>query len=179
MPKVEIRTHLIPFLMKEFTGKEVVYENTKALSVRFFPSSSISKYLYQVTEYQRKRDKQDEFFLYLTVQHCKREVYYGALYVDKKGVFEPMELEQKQIIAFNDLLEDLFRITLVSFIQGCVQGSIRCTDAIMMMVKKYELEEVGLDTNAIRTMYYREIKKKRLMRMQMQSSNRVTDYETM
>ena len=62
---VMIRPQLIPFLFKEFEGNEASYMEKKIKSVRFLPSSSLTKYLYNQIDYSKKRGKQDEFIIQL------------------------------------------------------------------------------------------------------------------
>jgi hypothetical protein len=173
---VEIRPQLIPFLFKEFEGSEAGYMNKKVKSIRFLPSSSITKYLYSQIDYQKKRGKQDEFFFFLTIEEKQPRVYSGIVFVDAKGIKEPLKLDENKVKNFNNLLEDIFRISFVNFIDGFLLGIPDVTKATNTFIDKYDLLEVGLTTESLRLVYYREKQTNLLSRLQNQSSNRVANY---
>lgn len=173
---VEIRPQLIPFLFKEFQGSEAGYMDKKVKSIRFLPSSSITKYLYNQIEYSKKRGKQDEFILFLTIEEKQRRVYSGIVYIDAKGVKEPLMMDENKVKNFNNLLEDIFRISFVNFVDGFLQGIPDVTKATDTFIDKYDLLEVGFNKENLRLLYYREKKTSLLSRLQIQSSNRVVNY---
>ncbi|MFT5760941.1 hypothetical protein [uncultured Flavobacterium sp.] len=171
-----IRPHLVSFFMKEFNGIEASYEGRKVMYVRFLPSSSIAKYLYELINYKRKRDKQDQFLLFLSLEKKKTFQYSGLLYIDQEGVKSPLLLETKKAKHFNDLLEDMFRVSFVFFINGSVRSGLEVRDAINSFIDDYELLDCGFDNETLRGLYYRQKKTKILSRFQVQSSNQVLNY---
>jgi hypothetical protein len=173
---VMIRPQLIPFLFKEFEGNEASYMEKKIKSVRFLPSSSLTKYLYNQIDYSKKRGKQDEFIFFLTIEQKSSRIYTGVVYVDSKGLKEPLMMDDAKVNNFNNLLEDIFRISFVNFIDGYLQGIPDVTKATNTFIDKYDLLEVGLNTESLRLLYYREKQTNLLSRLQNQSSNRVANY---
>ena len=174
--KVEIRPQLIPFLFKEFKGDEAGYMDKKIKSIRFLPSSSITKYLYNQIDYLKKRGKQDEFILFLTIEQKTSRIYSGVVYIDAKGVKEPLMMDENKVKNFNNLLEDIFRISFVNYVDGFLQGIPDVTRATNTFIDKYDLLEVGLNEENLRVLYYREKETSLLSRLQNQSSNRVINY---
>jgi hypothetical protein len=173
---VEIRSHLIPFLFKEFEGKEANYMGTQVSSIRFTPSSSISKYLYTQIDYQKKRERQDQFLLYLTVEKKKRLQYKGVVYIDQQGVKSALLMLPERIKAFNDLIEDIFRISFIYYIDASLDNKGSLKESIDKFIDKYDLLEFGFDNESLRRLYYRQKKTKKLTRLQYQSSNQVHNY---
>lgn len=174
--KCRIRSHLVLFFRNECVGKEASYAGKSVMSARFFPSSSIARYLYNLTDYQRKYSSQDVFFLFLEIEKTNFK-YQGTLYVDQGGVKKPVELTGDQIRAFNDLLEDIFRLSFIFYVEACVANGISISTAINQFIEKYELLECGFEPETLRALYKREKKKgSKLSRFQTQSSNMVLNY---
>jgi hypothetical protein len=173
---VTIRPQLIPFLFKEFEGSEVGYMDKKAKSIRFLPSSSITKYLYNQIDYSKKRGKQDEFILFLTVEQKQRRIYNGLVYIHADGVKEPLLMSEDKVNNFNNLLEDIFRISFTNYIEGFIAADKEISKAIDTFIDKYDLLEVGFNKENLRVLFYREKKTNLLSRLQFQSSNRVINY---
>ena len=172
----EIRSHLVPFLFEQFEGKEASYQGVKVSSIRFLPSSSIASFLYELTDYKKKRGKQDHFIMFLSVERKKNLSYSGMIYTDTRGIKEKLMLPEEKVKAFNNLLEDIFRIALVFHVKGCVMAGTSVMNAIETFAKAYDLEENGIEAENLRQLYYREKKTNLFSRLQFQSSNRVMNY---
>jgi len=173
---VEIRSHLIPFLFKEFEGKEASYMGTNVSSIRFTPSSSISRYLYTQIDYQKKRERQDQFLLYLTVEKKNKLQYKGVVYVDQMGVKTALLMQPEKTKAFNDLIEDIFRISFIYYVDASLESGTNLKTCIDKFIEKYDLLEFGFESETLRKLYYRQKKTKKLSRLQVQSSNQVNNY---
>ena len=173
--KVKIRQHLIPFLYKECTGKEACYAGKSVLSARFFPSSSVARYLYNLVGYKKKYGSQDVYFLFIEVEK-ENFKYKATLYVEDTGVKYPALLTSEQIRDFNSLLEDMFRLSFIFFVDGCIEAGGTIQDGITKFIEKYELLEFGFDDEALRALYKRAKKTEKISRFQNQSSNRVYNY---
>lgn len=174
---VEIRPQLIPFLFKEFEGNEAGYMDKKVKTVRFLPASSITKYLYNQIEYKKKiNKKQDDFVLFLSIEQKRPRIYTGIVYINSDGVKEALKMGEDKVKNFNNLLEDLFRISFTNFIDGYIASGSEITKGIDEFIDKYDLLEVGFEKESLRQLYYREKKSSVLSRLQFQSSNRVYNY---
>lgn len=176
---VSIRPQLVPFLYKESEGTEAGYMSKKVKSIIIYPSSSIGKFLHEQFSENYKLGKNDKFIIYLTIESKKFNLYYGSLYVEINKVKERLYLPQSSVNSINYLLEDMFRIAFIYYVDGGVESQkTEVTTVIDSFIDKYDLLEVGLNNNALRTLYYREKKKgSKLARMQFHSSNRVINFE--
>jgi hypothetical protein len=172
----QIRSHLVPFLFEQFEGKQASYQGTTVSSIRFLPSSSIAKFLYELMDYKKKRGKQDHFVMYLTIERKKNLNYSGMIYTDNHGVKEKLLLPEEKVKAFNSLLEDIFRIALVFHVKGCVKSGMSVMNSLEAFASEYDLEENGIEVENLRQLYYREKKTNLFSRLQFQSSNRVVNY---
>lgn len=172
----EIRPHLVPFLFEQFEGRRASYQGETVSSIRFLPSSSIASFLYELMEYKKKRGKQDHFLMYLTIEKKTSFTYSGMIYTDSRGVKEKLMLPEEKVKAFNNLLEDIFRIALVFNVKGSVQAGMSVINSLEAFAKEYGLEENGMEVENLRQLYYREKKTNLFSRLQYQSSNRVMNY---
>jgi hypothetical protein len=172
----KIRPHLVPFLFEQFEGKMASYQGVTVSSIRVLPSSSIAKFLYEISDYKKKRQKQDQFILHLTVNTKNGLSYHGMVYMDQKGIKEKLMLPEEKVRMFNNLLEDIFRIALTSYIKGCLFSGINLQKAFEHFSREYCLEENGLEIESLRQIYYREKKTNLLFRLQSKSANRVVNY---
>ena len=91
---VTIRPQLIPFLFKEFNGKEARYDSRTAKSIIFLPSSSITSYLYTQINYQKTRQRQDTFVFWLVIDEKEKQKYSGSVLIESNGVKEPLQMEE-------------------------------------------------------------------------------------
>jgi hypothetical protein len=173
---VKIRPQLVPFLFKEFEGKEAAYDFRTAKSVYFLPSSSITSYLYTQINYCKTIKKQDKFIFYLTVDHKTTKSFNGVVFIDKNGIKETLYMEEQKVREFNNLLEDLFRSSMKYYIDGCLECGLQLSAAFQKFIEKYQLEEVGFDTSSLIRLYYREKKTPNLFRFQSKSGNRVMNF---
>ncbi len=176
----QIRPHLIPFLFKEMEGTEANYMTRKTKSIRIYPFSSLGKFLYAQMAAYTSIGKQDQFLLYLTTEKKSLNVYFGYLYATIDKVNDRVLLEESQVSEINNLIEDIFRISFIYYLDGFLEhnpaGQIR--RAIDMFMDKYDLLELGFNNEGLRRLYYREKEKSaKMSRMQYQSTNRAVNFE--
>lgn len=173
---VTIRPQLIPFLFKEFEGNEARYDYRTAKTISFLASSSITSYLYTQIGYKKSRKTQDRFVFFLIIDQKNNPKFSGVVYTDVSGTKETLLMEEFRVRDFNNLLEDMFRVSMTFFVDGCVHCGMSVPKAIDKFIDKYDLLEVGFDTESLRVLYFREKKTPNLFRFQSQSSNRVLHY---
>lgn len=166
-----IRPNLVPFLYEEMEGKQAKYQQQEVLFVQLAISSSLVKFISNKLE-----SKKSSLIMYLKVHKKKHNTYSGEIYEKTSKGIEPLLVPKNIVIDFNNLLEDMFRISLVFYINGAVEFGFSVCKAIDKYIEKYNLLEVGYDSEAIRQMYYRNQKK--LKRVQHQSSNRTYNHVT-
>lgn len=173
-----IRPQLVPFLFKELEGTEASYMSKEIKSITIHPSSSLGKYLQTQIGDSVKLKKKDKFIIYLTVEKKRFNIFYGLFYIEISKVKEPLMLPECAVNNINYLIEDMFRIAFIYYVDGCISASKNITESIDSFIEKYDLLEVGFSNNNLRTLYYREKKKGcKLSRMQFHSSNRVMNFE--
>ena len=173
---VTIRPQLVPFLFREFEGNKASYEYLMVKSVVFLPSSSITSYLYTQINYHRTIKKQDKFVFYLSINNKIPKQFKGEVYIDRSGTKELLMMEEQKVREFNNLLEDMFRVSMIFYIDACLECDLNLTKSFEKFIDKYDLLEVGFDMSALRRLYYREKKTPKLFRFQSKSANNVINY---
>lgn len=175
---VKLRDHLIPFFFQGMEGITASHEGQKVKMIRLLPSSSLGNYLYNLIQYEKKSNDfpNDNFLLYLSIEKKTRFVFSGTVYVDKKGVKTEMTLPIEKIREINNLLEDIFRTSLASFIDGGRFAKLTVRKGVEGFMDSYSLFEYGFDPETIRKMYYEQKQKTILARFQTRSSNKVVGF---
>lgn len=179
---VEIRPHLVSFLFKELEGKEASYMGTKSKSVKIYPFSSLGKVLYGQLVNHVKIGKKDQYILFLTIEKKKSFEYSGQLHIEVNKLYERLQLPEENVKNINNLLEDIFRISFIYYIEGCLEHdkSALIINVIDRFIDKYNLLECGFSTHTLRRLYYREKEKdSKLSRLQNQPSTRVMNFNPM
>jgi hypothetical protein len=179
---VHIRPHLVSFLFKELEGKEASYMNTKSKTIKIYPFSSLGKILYSQLVNHIKIGRNDQYLIFLSIEKKRNLEFQGQLCMEVKKLYENLLLPEPNVRNINNLLEDIFRIAFIYYVQGCLEHDkeANVTKAIERFIDKYELLEAGFSNETLRRLYYREkSKNKHLSRLQNQSSNQVTNFKTM
>lgn len=89
-----------------------------------------------------------------------------------------LELIEEDVYFFNEFLENIFRTSLVSFINGFArsQGEKKVREAIHQFMVKHDLYEYSIDPETLRQEYYRSQKKNMtLHRFQFRGANNKAD----
>jgi len=177
---VTIRPHLIPFFFEEMEGTLASYEGQKVNMIRLLPSSSLANYLYTQTNYVKAKNgsglTNDHFLFYLSIQFKQFYILSGTVYIDQKGEKTELKMSLDKVRDLNNLLEDIFRTSLVMFIDGCRAGGMEVTKSVVLFMEKYNLLEYGFEIPTMRKMYYRQKEKKTLNRFQKRSTNQVIGF---
>lgn len=164
---IVIREHLIPFVFKESEGEEFNYRGKRGKSVLFSPTlSSIGCIVRRLMIKAGKPLNIDNYNLYLTITDTVAEKkYQGQIYKHENGRNSFLMLPEEANKEINDLLEDMFRMSFVSYINGCVENSSDAiiTKAIDKWMEKYDLEEFGYTNDTLRRLYYREKKNSKII----------------
>jgi hypothetical protein len=176
---VDIRSHLIPFFFEEMVGFKASYDGQSVKMITLLPSSSLANYLYTQIEYDRKLKKRklERFILYLSIEKKNHFTFTGQIYTDNDGVKSILKMTIDKVRELNNLLEDIFRTSMVFFIEGCKASKMEIRTAIEIFMEKYSLLEYGFEPETIRKMYYENSNEnKTLNRFQQRSSNRTYGY---
>ncbi|MHA3788314.1 hypothetical protein ACX0HA_08910 [Flavobacterium hauense] len=177
---VNIRPHLIPFFFLEFEGKEASYCGKTVTAVKISTSSSLGKMIRLFMLKVEKPAKVDHYNLFLSVADNPEggKQYEGNYFKYVSGANSFLELPADVNREINNLLEDIFRLSFIFFVDGFMHnGKPNITKGIDFFIDKYDLLEFGFCNEKLRQLYYRERSKdRRLSRMQMRPANRVTNF---
>lgn len=173
-----IRPHLVPFFFKESDGKEASYGNKKVKSVLFSgTASTVGRIIRLLMVKSGTPLNVCHFNLFLTVADgASSNRYKGEFYKFEKGYNSFLKLPEEANNDINDLLEDMFRMSFVSYMNGYVEsnGEASVVAAIDKFIDKYDLLEFGFSTDTLRRLYYRERKQNQLAhRFQIGKPNQV------
>jgi hypothetical protein len=178
-----IREHLVPYFFKESEGREASYGNKKVKSVLFSPNvSSVGKIIRMLMTKAGKPLDINNFNLYLTVSDDGNgKKYSGQFYKHESGRNSFLMLPKETNDDINDLLEDMFRMSFISYMNGCLENN---SEAVIVMaidkwIDKYELLEFGFSNDTLRRLYYREKKSNKIIaRFQTKKSTNIMNYAT-
>jgi hypothetical protein len=124
--------------------------------------------------------KVDNFNLFLTISDDGNgKKYEGQFYKHESGRNSFLMLPKEANDDINDLLEDMFRMSFISYMNGCIENNDESVviAAIDKFIDKYDLLEFGYSNDTLRQFYYREKKKcKILSRFQTKKSSKIMNY---
>jgi hypothetical protein len=162
-----IRQHLVPFFFKESEGEEFNYAGKRGKSVLFSPMvSTVGRIIRLLMIKSGKALKVDNFNLYLCISDTGNgKKYLGQFYKHENGRNSFLMLPKDANDDINDLLEDIFRMSFVSYMNGCIENNDDAVviSAINKFIDKYDLLEVGFSTDTLRRLYYREKKNSKII----------------
>lgn len=164
---VMIRPHLVAFFFKESDGEEANYLNKKVKAVLFSPQvSTIGAIIRLLLAKSNIPNKTNKFNLFLTIEDINgTRKFSGQFYKHESGRNSFLVLPPEASNHINDLLEDIFRMAFVCYVDGCLENNDEgiIIKAIDKFIDKYDLLECGLSMDTLRQVYYREKKKGRLI----------------
>lgn len=177
-----IRPHLVPFFFKESQGKEYAYLNKKVKTVLFSPSiSTVGRIIRLLMVKSGRPVNIDNFNLCLTVSdNAGSKKYSGQFYKNESGTNSFLMLPKEANDDINDLLEDMFRMSFISYINGCVENNDEAVirAAINKFIDKYDLLEFDFSNDTLRQLYYREKKNNKILaRFQTKQSNNILNFK--
>jgi len=178
---VTIRKHLVPFFFKESEGEEFNYGGKRGKSVLFSPMvSTVGRIIRLLMIKSGKPLKIENYNLYLSISDTPAgKKYQGEFYKHESGRNSFLMLPEEANNDINDLLEDIFRMSFVSYMNGCVEnnGEAVVVAAIDKFIDKYDLLEFEFSNDTLRRLYYREKKKSKIAaRFQSKSSPMIMNH---
>jgi hypothetical protein len=175
---MKLRPHLIPFFFEEMQGIIAAYAEQKVNMIRLYPTSSLANYIYTQIGYEKNAQGRDlpSFLLYLSIEKNKITTLSGTIYLDEKGIKSELLLDVSKVRAINNLLEDIFRNSMVTFVDGFKAAGKPVRHGVNYFMDRYSLEEYGFERETLRMMYNREKENKLLNRLQKRSSNQVINF---
>lgn len=178
---IAIRQHLVPFFFKESEGDEFNYGGKRGKSVLFSPMvSTVGRIIRLLMVKSGKPLKIENFNLYLSISDTPAgKNYQGQFYKHESGRNSFLMLPEEANNDINDLLEDIFRMSFVSYINGCIENNEEAVIvfAIDKWINKYDLLEFGFSNDTLRQLYYREKKNGKIIaRFQKKKSVTIMNY---
>ncbi|MFA9191119.1 hypothetical protein AAGV28_07020 [Flavobacterium sp. FZUC8N2.13] len=178
---IQIRPHLVSYFFKESDGKEHAYANKRVKTVIYTSDiSGIGRIIRRLMEKADRHLNVDHFNLCLTISDLNnKKSYKGEIYKFANGANSYLRLPQEANDDINDLLEDLFRMSFISYMNGCIENNSQAVvlKAIDKFIAKYDLEEFGFCNDSLRQLYYREKKNAKILaRFQSKSSNNILKF---
>ena len=108
----------------------------------------------------------DNYNLCLTVSdNAGSKKYTGQFYKNEKGTNSFLMLPKEANEDINDFLEDMFRMSFISYMNGCVENNDEAVirAAINKFIDKYDLLEFDFSNDTLRQLYYREKKNNKIL----------------
>jgi hypothetical protein len=178
---IVIRQHLVPFFFKESEGAEFNYAGKRGKSVLFSPMvSTVGRIIRLLMIKAGKPLNIDNYNLYLLISDTSAgKKYSGQFYKHESGRNSFLMLPEDANNDINDLLEDIFRMSFISYMNGCVENNDETIirSAIDKFIDKYDLLEFGFSNDTLRRLYYREKKSNKIIaRFQAAKSHRCLNH---
>lgn len=166
---INIKPHLVSFFFKEGKGKEQVFMKKRVKPLIFHKTSSLARLIRTIMEKSNQPFEVEHFNVFLEVNETASKTYRGTIYKQVSGVNSFLKLPEEANRDINDLLEDIFRMSMVAYVNGAVENSNNDAEivaAINRFIDKYDLLEFGFNLSQIRRDYYRNKEKPQLGRFQ-------------
>ena len=166
---IDIKPHLVSFFFQEGKGKELVFMKKKVKPLIFHKTSSLSRLIRTIMEKSNQPFDVEHFNVFLEINETSSKKYKGTIYKQVSGVNSFLKLPDEANRDINDLLDDMFRMALVSYVNGAVEnsnGDAEKKAAINKFIDKYDLLEFGFSVSGLRRFYYREKDNPKLGRFQ-------------
>jgi len=155
---VIIRPHLVPFFLKEFEGTEALYLNKRVKAAKISTSKPLGKFIRLLIEKTALPEHVDKFHMYLSIQDREGSPeFFGQIYKCANGTNSFLKLPEAGATLINDHLEDIFRTSMIYYVQGHIKYNPRAqiTQAIDYFLIEYDLYECGFGIETLRRYYYR------------------------
>lgn len=161
-----IRPHLIPFLYEELQGDtKAVYENKKVKLVRVTKKSPLGQMLRifksraNSIDYANKIENYNVFIALdeNSIESSRVRVTEGHHVKREKQQNKDLTLLREDIKCINDVLESMFRISLVQFLKGYIKDNTdynKVKHGIHLFMLEYQLYDTPIDPDNLRDFWY-------------------------
>lgn len=176
---ITIRKHLVPYFFKESEGEVFSYGKHKVKTALFSSDiSSVGTIIRRLMTKSGNPLKVDNFNLCLkVVDEGSHKSYSGQFYKHESGRNSYLMLPEEANNDINNLLEDIFRMAFVSYMNGAIENGAEVIATIDKWIDKYELLEFGFSNDTLRRLYYREKKNGKIIaRFQKKKTVMVMNY---
>jgi len=169
-----IRPHLVSFLYEELEGEtQAVYGGKKVKLAKISCTSLIGQLIeaFKVSGQITTKSKVKSYSVFLTIQENGDQK--GMFHEKTLEIHRALELLPEHVTIINNLLESIFRLSLVQFIKGYTTNNKdynRVNQAVEQFMIKHNLWDFEIDPVSLTRLYYRSLKKKSLTRLQNQVS---------
>lgn len=186
-----IRPHLIPFLYEELQGDtKAAYANKKVKIVRVTKKSPLGQLLHIFKSRATSKDyaeKIEKFNIFISLDENSNEASkvsvtegYHVKRVHNQN--KDLTLLKEDIKCINDMLESIFRISLLQYLKGYIKentDSNKVKQGIHLFMLEYNLYEYPIDPENLRDFYYYNTKEEKdylLNRLKTPVSAKSTNY---
>lgn len=155
---IQVRPHLVAFFFREIEGEEVHYlkSKSKSFSISEYPSlSAIMRILLVITDHPVKHD---EVSILLTINESEnKKMFEGSFFKPVSGRNHFLKFPEGSSKIVNDLLEDIFNLSLTHYVLGHIESSQKAPikTALTLFIEKYDLYELGFSYETLRKRFYR------------------------
>jgi hypothetical protein len=167
---VHIRPHLVPFFFKEFEGIEALHLNRKVKAAKISTKKPLGKFIRLLLERSPRPEQADKFQMFLSIQDREHSrEFFGEVYKCVNGSDSVLKRPQPGVQLINDHLEDIFRTSLIYFVEGHIKYNSKAEirQAVDYFLLDYDLYEHSFGIESLRRYYYRVIENQfKLKRMQ-------------
>lgn len=163
---ITINPHLVSFFFKESDSIESAYGNKRVKPMLFSTVSSIGKILRLLMVKADRPQDVKNFNLVLSISDTPSgKKYEGTFYKIASGRNSWLILPEEANDDINDLLEDIFKMAFISYMNGCLENNNESVIvyAIDKFIDKYDLLEFGFSNDTLRKQYYREKKNNKIV----------------
>jgi len=175
---VNIRPHLVSFLFKELEGEtKAEYKSKKVKLARVTKRSSLGQllYIFKARAYNEAASKKvTNYNIFLSVDAEDPKQNQATINQRINITHSQLFLLDEDVKFINNYLEGLFRLSLVNFVKGYVKHDTSSeknnkrmysyiSTAIHEFMLDHNLYDTETDPEALRRLYYREVKKNHLL----------------
>lgn len=171
---VTIWPHLIPFIFNEMEGDMSASTPSKKVKlIKLSKSSNLGLFLMILLERSNPdidTSRITGHSIFLSIEKRKGlQAHKATLFSKCRNNNQVIELDPDDCHIFNNYLEYLLRMCLISYINGYTDSPLTdniVREAIRRFMVRHELFEYDIDPEALRVAYYNNVKKSALLAYQ-------------
>lgn len=152
---INIRPHLIPFLIKELSGVEVFIEK-KHIKICKIENSSSLGFLFKLVLNEEDFNTYAQFKFFFKLDKSNIKFSKGMIYMRiRDNKFRCVRVLPEKAKKINDILEDVFRISFNYFIKGYLQNDDDIRKGVDAFMLQYELDEYEYEEDQMEKIFMR------------------------
>lgn len=182
---VYIRPHLVSFLFQELEGDTKAEYATKKIKIAKVTKRSALGQLLHIFKSRavsvKASNKVTSYNIFLSLDTDNAAENKATINQQINFTHTQLELRPEDVKFINDYLEGLFRLSFVAYVKGYAKSNDspakEISSAIHQFMMDHNLYDTETDPEALRRLYYREVKKNHLLhRFQIPISSQIKNY---